>query len=71
MMRFYNDAKALLENTRCPVHKKKPKISVLNGNISISCCCDAFETECFENIKQLLDLRLIPKVTTKKVTPGV
>jgi hypothetical protein len=37
--------KQRMERTTCSVHSQSPKISIVNDNLSMDCCCDDFRTK--------------------------
>ena len=42
--------KSLLENKVCLIHDEHPVINDSEEIISLTCCCDAFEVECYKAI---------------------
>ena len=54
MSKIYDRIKGEIDAKRCPVHHKKPNISIANDNVMMVCCCTAFEVECYARIIEIL-----------------
>ncbi len=57
--------KSTLEKLSCPVHRKHPTISLIRGELSISCCCDRFRKEILSKTEQLIQEEVKSQVKKK------
>jgi hypothetical protein len=51
---LHQEIKSLIQLKVCETHHQHPGISVRDGGFNISCCCNKFKIECYDEIISLL-----------------
>jgi hypothetical protein len=44
-----------IEAKLCPVHDIRPHVEIIGNEITIACCCTAFQEECIKEAQMLFD----------------